>query len=345
MAHKDTCKDLGTTVPLTIALGRTGQPWEATLLAEPGAEVTSAHSLIDLLVAAEVGGPQVIVVAEDFPRLTEGLAQLRRLGRVVVVGQSPWADCRPDQVSGAELLSRLGPARPARSRLVAVWGPHGSWGVTSVAIGLARGLATKAPTVLIDANVHAPDVADVLSLPAGGLLQACLAADRGAPEVLTATSAGLEVLTGGEPQQYPSVHAGALQQVYAAAGAAFPWVVADTDSAVDAAGEFGLVPDWTTATAVTLHAADHLVVVIGESELAERRLWRALPAVAELVRGRTTVVVNRCRRPRAITARLAGRLGDYVPEAAVGWISDRITPRSMAPIVAEVARQVPAGAG
>ncbi|MEI2642122.1 MAG: hypothetical protein V9G10_07250 [Candidatus Nanopelagicales bacterium] len=168
-------------MPLTIALGRTGQPWEAGLLAAPDAEVTSAHSLVDLLVAAEVRSPQVIVVAEDFPRLTEGLPQLRRLGPVVVVGESPWADCRPDEVTGDTLSGRLTRDRSSRGRLVAVWGPQGSWGVTSVAIGLARGLATKSATALIDANVHAPGIADELDLPDGGLLQACLAADRGAP--------------------------------------------------------------------------------------------------------------------------------------------------------------------
>jgi len=344
MAHKD-LRDLGTAVPLTIALGRTGQPWEAGLLAAPDAEVTSAHSLVDLLVAAEVRSPQVIVVAEDFPRLTEGLPQLRRLGPVVVVGESPWADCRPDEVTGDTLSGRLTRDRSSRGRLVAVWGPQGSWGVTSVAIGLARGLATKSAAALIDANVHAPGIADELDLPDGGLLQACLAADRGAPALPVRTSAGLAVLTGVEPQMYPSVHAGALQQVLGAAIAKYTWVVADTDSAVDAAGEFGLVPDWTTATAVTLQAADHVVIVIGESELAQRRLWRALPAVAELTRGPKTVVVNRCRHPRAAAKRLAGRLGDYVPEASVGWISERITPRSLAPIVADVARQVPADAG
>lgn len=340
MAHKDR-GDLGTDVPLTIALGRTGQPWEAGLLAEPGADVTSAHSLVDLLVAAEVRTPQVIVVAEDFPRLTEGLPQLRRLGTVVVVGESPWADCRPDEVTGDALSGRLHRGGGSRGRLVAVWGPQGSWGVTSVAIGLARGLAAKGGSAaLIDANVHAPDVAAELDVPEGGLLQACLAADRGAPALPVQTSAGVAVLTGVQPQMYPSVHAGALQQVLSAAVAQYAWVVADTDSAVDAAGEFGLVPDWTTATAVTLQAADQVVIVIGESDLAQRRLWRALPAVAELARGRKTVVVNRCRHPRTAAKRLAQRLGDYVPEASVGWISDRITPRSLAPIVTEVARQV-----
>lgn len=333
-------------MPLTIALGRTGQSWESGLLAESGAQVTSAHSLVDLLVAAEVGSPQLIVVPEDFPRLTEGLAQLRRLGPVVVVGRAPWADCRPDEVTADGLIAHARPGRPDRGQIVTVWGPAGSWGVTSVAIGLARGLASRAGTaLLIDANVHAPDIADQLDLPEGGLLQACLAADRGAPTLPVHASGGIAVLTGVEPALYPSVHAGALQQVLAAATNQYPWAVADTDSAVDAAGEFGLVPDWTTATAVTLQAADHVVIVLGESDLAQRRLWRALPAVTELVRGRTTVVVNRCHRPRAVAKQLAHRLGEFVPEASVGWISDRITAKSMAPIVAEVARQVPTAAG
>jgi hypothetical protein len=100
-----------------------------------------------------------------------------------------------------------------------------------------------------------------------------------------------------------------------------------------------LVPDWTTATGVCLQDADDLVIVVAEGESAEQRLWRSLPAVADLLRGRATVVVNRCRDPKRTTARLARRLGDYLPEAAVGWIGSGITQRSLAPIVQELTGQ------
>lgn len=325
-------------MPLTIAIGRTGQPWEATLLAS-GEKVVQGRTLVDLLVVAELHSPDVIVVAQDFPRLSEGLGQLRRLGEVVVVGDSRWADCPAHDVSVEFLRERVAPVPGSEGHLVTVWGPQGSWGVTSVSIGLARSLARREETLLIDANVHAPTIGDELSQPLGGLLQACLAADRGAVDLPVRTTGRLSVLTGVEPRMYPAVHPAALEHVVEAARRSWRWVVADTDPAIDDAGDMGLVPDWTSATTVCLQQAEHVVVVIGESETSLQRLWRSLPVLATVATGRTTVVVNRCRNPRVTTARLAERLGDYLPEAAVGWIRDGITDKSLAPIVAEVARQ------
>lgn len=197
--------------------------------------------------------------------------------------------------------------------------------------------------MLLDANVHAPSVDSVLSLPLGGLLQACLAADRGSVDLPIRTQGPLSVLTGVEPAMYPSVHPAALHQVLEAARKQYPWTVLDTDSALDCAGEIGLVPDWTTTTMIAVQEADHLVIVVGETDAALARLWRALPSVGEVLRGRATVVVNRCRNSRSVTAALAARLGDYLPEAAVGWVSDKITAKSLAPIVAEVCREAPSG--
>lgn len=329
-------------MPLTVALGRAGHAWEASLLAA-SPHVFHAESLVDLLVLAEVRAPDLIVVAEDFPRLAEGLAQLRRLGRVLVVGHTPWADCPPVDVTLDRLQRLLVPDPGERARLVTVWGPQGSWGVTSLAIGLGRSLATRGRTLLLDANVHAPSVDQALSLPLGGLLQACLAADRGAADLPVRNQGPLAVLTGVEPSMYPSVHPAALHQVLESARTRYAWVVADTDSALDSAGEIGLVPDWTTTTTIAVQEAQHLVIVVGESDAALSRLWRALPAVAEVLTGRATVVVNRCRSPRAVTSRLAASLGDYLPEAAVGWVSDKITAKTLAPIVAEVCREVSSG--
>jgi hypothetical protein len=339
MASKCPHSDQGITVPLTIAVGRAGHAWEASLLAA-STEVHPAETLVDLLVLAELRAPDLIVVPEDFPRLVEGLTQLRRLGRVLVVGHTAWADCPPEEVTLQRLRRLVVPDPGDRGKLVTVWGPPGSWGVTSVAVGVARSLTMRGSALLIDANVHAPSVDEVLSLPLGGLLQACLAADRGAVELPVRSQGPLSVLTGVEPAMYPSVHPAALHMVLEQARREHAWVVADTDAAVDSAGEIGLVPDWTTTTTIAMQEAEHLVIVVGESDAALTRLWRALPAVAEILNGRATVVVNRCRNPRRVTSQLAARLGDYLPEAAVGWVSDRITAKTLAPIVAEVCREV-----
>ena len=143
-----------------MVLGRTGQAWEGALLAQlaaHAASVAECRTVVELLVTAEVESPQVVVVPEDFPRLPEALARLRGLTPVVVVGRGPGADCAPEQADLDELLGALaGPPGPS-GRLVAVWGPPGSWGVTSVAVGLARSLSRREPTLLIDAQRPRPD--------------------------------------------------------------------------------------------------------------------------------------------------------------------------------------------
>jgi len=336
-------------VALTLVLGRTGQVWEEPLLAQAraaGETVAECRTVVDLLVTAEIEAPRLIVVAEDFPRLSEALSRLRGLTPVVVVGRGPGADRTPEQADLAALHHTVSVSAAASGRLITVWGPPGAWGATSVAVGLARSLSGRDRTLLVDANVHAPGIADVLGMQLGGLLHACLAADRGTPQLPAQDlSATLAVLTGVDPSMYPAAHPGALNHVLDLARARHRFVVADVDSAIDPAGEIGLVPDWTTATAVCLQAADDVVVVVGEGPVAQQRLWRTLPAVADVLRGRATVVVNRCTNPRRSTAVLAERLGEYLPEAAVGWIGERIDERSLAPIVAELADGARTGAG
>lgn len=334
-------------MPLTVVLGRTGHPWEDLLIAQAGDAgeradviVVQCRSLVDLLVTAETTPAALVVVGEDFPRLVDGLSRLRSVSPVLVVGTSAMADVRSEQLSLARAFGAAGQADSSgaggdgNGRTVAVWGPPGSWGSTTVAIGLARRAGGRA--LLIDANVHAASVGQLLDLPGGGLLQACLSADRGRLHLPVQPASGMDVLTGVEPSLYPAVHAGALQEVIRAARGDYEHVVLDLDSALDAGAEIGIVPDWTTATAVGLREADHAVIVTGESDVALQRLWQALPAVAGCLSGRATVVINRCADPRRTTAELAERLGDFLPEAAVGWISTEVTDRSLTPIVEEV---------
>ncbi|GEM_PF-2156015 len=334
-----------------MVIGRVGHSWEDVLLSrmddQPGlAAVTQCRTVVELLVSVELEAPHVLIVDEDFPRLTEGLARLRGLTRVVIVGHGPTADVAPQRLELDALLGAANVATAGAGPIITVWGPPGSWGTTSVAVGLARSLSRRTDTLLVDANVHAPSVGDLLNVPLGGLLTACLSVDRGTPKIAgVAVSTRLHVLSGVDPAVYPAVHPGAMQQVLQTAREQFGHILLDVDSAIDPAGEIGLVPDWTTATAVGLRAADHVVIVVGESQVAQQRLWRSLPAAADLMRGRATVVVNRCTDPRRTTTGLARRLGDFLPEAAVGWIGMQITQRALAPIVDELVDEVGAGAG
>lgn len=321
-----------------LVVGRAGRPWERSLIdaaLRAGVEVIECESVVDVLLAVEFDPDRLVVVDESMPRLPVALPQVRSRAWVVVVGELPWADCSPADLDLEELLRTDAQQAVSRGPVIAVWGPQGSWGVSTIALELSRGMAHR-PTVLIDANVHAPSIAQMLDLDEGGLLQACLAADRGAVELSVVTHRGLAVLTGVDPGLYPAVHAGALRQVVAAAGAQFERVVLDLDSAIDPAGEIGLVPDWTSATSLGLSIADHLLIVTGESPVALQRLWRALPIVANLSAAHKTVVVNRCESPRRTTKEVAARLADLLPGSALGWVSGPVTATTLAPILAEV---------
>jgi Flp pilus assembly CpaE family ATPase len=332
--------DLGTNVPLTIVLCRTGKQWEGPLAADAQAAamtVVECRTMVEVLLRCENDAVDVVVLPDDLPRLHEGLSRLRALARVVVVGGA--GDCPADQADLNHVLRSAGHNAPEPGRIVTVWGPPGSWGTTTVACGLAEGLARDDATVLLDANVHAAGVGDRYGLALGGLLQACLAVDRGADDLpCTRLDTGLHVLTGVEPAMYPAVHPGAFAQVLAPATRRYRHVVVDVDSAVDPGADIGLVPDWTTATMIALASAAHVVIVVGDTPAAQQRLWRSLPGVVETVTGKVTVVINRCEDPRAATTRVAARLGQFLPEAAVGFLSSPLLPRALDPIVSEVAR-------
>lgn len=64
--------------------------------------------------------------------------------------------------SDAEPLPVTGPSRP---RLIAVGGPAGGVGSTEVTLAVARRLAGRSPTILVDADDHAPAMAQRLGLP------------------------------------------------------------------------------------------------------------------------------------------------------------------------------------
>ena len=89
--------------------------------------------------------------------------------------------------------------------MVAVWGPTGAPGRTSVALGIAGELAELGfPTMLIDADVYGGVVAQLLGLldEAPGLAAACRLANNGTldlpglAELAVQVRPGLRVLTG-----------------------------------------------------------------------------------------------------------------------------------------------------
>jgi MinD-like ATPase involved in chromosome partitioning or flagellar assembly len=189
------------------------------------------------------------------------------------------------------------PARPApaRGRLIAVWGPPGAPGRTTVAVSLAAELAAAGHwTLLADADSYAASIAQVLGVldEAPGLAAACRAAAAGSLD------------------RWPELSAGTLEEVWTVARSLCRWTVADLASCLERDEELSYdtaAPRRNAATLATLECADRIVVVGAADPVGLQRLVRGLGELREVVDRELTVVVTRVR---------ASAVGDR-PEAAV----------------------------
>ncbi|WP_256840417.1 AAA family ATPase [Ornithinimicrobium faecis] len=196
----------------------------------------------------------------------------------------------------------------AEGRVVAVWGPVGAPGRSTVAVNLAAELAEPGqPVILADLDTYGASVAQLLAVldEAPGVAAAARAADQGnlnpavlstmAPEV----APGLRVLTGmPRPDRWTELREHALADVLAACVQSVPLTVLDTGFCLEADEELSFdtaAPRRNGATLAALEAADEVVVVGAADPVSLQRLVRGLDQLAEVTDARTTVAVNRLR--------------------------------------------------
>lgn len=219
---------------------------------------------------------------------------------------------------------------PGHGRVVAVWGPTGAPGRTTVAINLAGELAQLGwPTLLADVDVYGGAVAPSLGLldEASGLAAACRLANTGALDVpglagLTQPlSPTLRVLTGiSRAQRWAELRTGSLQVVLDLARTHAAVTVADCGFSLERDEELSydtLAPRRNGATLAVLEQAD-LVLAVGSADpVGMQRLVRGLDDLREAVPAtRVAVLVNRLRsgavpgdaeaEVRTVLARYAG---------------------------------------
>lgn len=213
------------------------------------------------------------------------------------------------------------PPRGAANRVIAVWGPQGAPGRSTVAIQLAVELArTGRRTALVDADTVAPSLALLLGLSddAPGIAAACRRAELGGLDsteldrlaATLETSAGeIEVLGGvNRPSRWPELSA---PRVRAALQACREWAqetVVDVAAALDADDEttFDLTgPRRHAATAATLRESDLVVAVAAADPLGISRFLRDHAELRDLIGpSPVSVVVNQVRQgPLGIDAR------------------------------------------
>jgi MinD-like ATPase involved in chromosome partitioning or flagellar assembly len=194
----------------------------------------------------------------------------------------------------------------AAGRVIAVWGPAGAPGRTTVATNLAWEVARReVDTVLVDLDPYGGAVAQQLGIldEVSGLLSASRLAASGQlddrfPSVCRGIGDHLAVVTGlPRADRWREVRAAHVDQLLEQARA-LGHVVVDTGFCLedDAAPDFGGRPGRNSLTLAALEQADELVVVGAADPVGLARLARALVDVRERATGvPVRVVVNRMR--------------------------------------------------
>lgn len=200
--------------------------------------------------------------------------------------------------------------RQDEGQVIACWGPVGSHGRTTFAIGLAEALGKRgARVLLIDADTVAPSIALTLGIDedVSGIVVAARYAEanaldsRSLANCVKTISPNFWVMTGlSDPSRWPEVRAGAMKKIIDRAREYFDHVVIDLGAGLDELeGQSGidlaptLVPRRTVVTRTALENADQVFLVTRADALGAQRLANVYSNYASaFASARKGVVVN-----------------------------------------------------
>jgi len=312
---------IGAEVRLVVAAEAPAAAAMDAIAGAEAAQLLAELSLSDLLVltaARNTVTAQLVSACDRFGVRIVALCSRdedRRLAGVFGVGA-----CEAGATAAAILAPQTEAALPvptSSGRVVAVWGPAGAPGRTTVAVELACELARDGRRVaLVDADVHAPSLALVTGLAdeGPGFAAVCRHAERGTLTTaeLTRIAAPLgpvEVLTGlNRPGRWPEL---SRERVSAALARCRDWaddVVVDVAASLERDEE--IVSDLdgprrNAATLAVLEAADLVVAVVAAEPVGVSRFVRAHADLRAAI-GTTPVrvLVNKTRAgPLGVDAR------------------------------------------
>lgn len=313
---------------------------DPTALADLG-----AHGVRVVLVAPDPGAVAGTAVRSGVAQVV-GADALDDLGRVVratgaaeaqpavtTLPPLPGTGAAASAIPGSLAATQPGTGRP-RGRVVAVWGPAGAPGRTTVAAALAAELARRElTTVLVDADPYGGAAAQQLGVldEVSGLLAAARLAATGTLEERVATvqrrlSDRLRIVTGlPRADRWVEIRAGVLTQL-ADATRTGAQVVLDTGFSLehDPVGDLGARPERNQMTLEALDIADEIVVVGAADPVGLARLARGLTELHELLGApRVRLVVNRMRPTLGWReSDVAAMLGGFGPAASTHFLPD-----------------------
>jgi MinD-like ATPase involved in chromosome partitioning or flagellar assembly len=356
---------------VVVLIVAAGAAWESPVLEVLGRRsgVVVLKRCVDvdeLLAASRAGQADAAVVALDAPGLDQAATDVlhRHQVRVVAVsgtGSPDAARARAarigvDALAAADDLSEIADlvesggetlpvvpdgtddhvptAVPGTGRIVAVWGPAGAPGRTTLATSAAAELARRGvPTTLVDADPYGGSVAQHLGVldEVSGLLSAARLTADGELEtrfasVPRALSGALAVVTGlPRSDRWVEVRSGVVEHLLEVA-AMHGHVVVDTGFSL----EDELVADLTSRpgrnqlTLGALDVADEVVVVGGADPVGLSRLARGLVELRERCAGTPVrVVVNRMRPSLGWSEReIVGMVEGFARLAGVHFLPD-----------------------
>ncbi|WP_193510385.1 regulator [Cryobacterium sp. BB736] len=267
-----------------------------------------AAALLDasLVAASDDAGVRMIVLTSTEAERTV----VAGLGiREVVPATAAWPEIEALLV-GAEQAPA--PSHPVRGQVIAVWGPAGAPGRTSLAIGIAAELAAAGHSVaLADADTHSGSVAPALGLldEAPGFAAACRLAGTGALDRNELERVGQRyrsghgsfwVLTGiGRASRWPELSAQRVVSVIAHCRDWVDYTVLDTGFSLENDEEISsdlFAPRRNAATISALREADRVIAVGAADPVGLSRFLRAHVDLVEMVDAeRITVVMNKLR--------------------------------------------------
>lgn len=283
----------------------------AVIEVPPGAEaiiVPATRAVLNagLISACDRAGVRILAL---------GGADSRLLGRL---GLS--AALRPEAAGwevAAALVSETDAVPRAQSvlphRVIAVWGPHGAPGRSTLAIQLAVELSRRGRrTALVDTDTVAPALALLLGLSddAPGVAAACRRAERGALDSAELTRLATPLATGGgdievlpginRPSRWPELSSTRLRATLDACREWSEETVVDVAAAFDADEEvtYDLAgPRRHAATTASLNGADLIIAVASADPLGISRFVREHAELRRLTAPTPVIVVVNQVRP------------------------------------------------
>ena len=281
--------------------------WDADVIARLGecqvATLVVAEDLVDAERSRRLGVDRVLPadLAADPPLLLQALHDAA--DDVIAVPTTPVVDVGVDV--------DLDTAAPDRNgQVVAVWGPTGAPGRSTVALGVAAAAARQQiSTVLIDADVYGGATGQMLAVldEVSGVLSAVRAASAGTLDrpafAAAARTIGphLRVLTGlPRADRWTALRPAAIRELLTVARASAQLVVVDCGFCIEQDDDLAFdtaAPRRNGATTAVLEHAEMVLAVGSADPLGLTRLARARSDLRELVpTAAVRLVVNKVRR-------------------------------------------------